>query len=186
MHTWKRPYAHTYIQIHKQAAKKNIQTNRQTTYDSIYVSYHGFTHIHAHTDSRTTRSFYAQCLVYWNTSAAPKTCSASWSPSKSPLSPCLLVTVSVTGSLVRDCVYGGWFYRTQFLILLWSNTPLLLFLLRSLYCLLLLLGQVGTDFMEQTIAILDSAVKSEDREEMHAILAAAVQFFYAMVMHKLG
>jgi hypothetical protein len=40
--------------------------------------------------------------------------------------------------------------------------------------------------MEQTIAILDSAVKSEDREEMHAILAAAVQFFYAMVMHKLG
>jgi hypothetical protein len=50
----------------------------------------------------------------------------------------------------------------------------------------LLLGQVGTDFMEQTIAILDSAVKSEDREEMHAILAAAVQFFYAMVMHKLG
>jgi hypothetical protein len=55
-----------------------------------------------------------------------------------------------------------------------------------LYFLLLLLGQVGTDFMEQTIAILDSAVKSEDREEMHAILAAAVQFFYAMVMHKLG
>ena len=56
----------------------------------------------------------------------------------------------------------------------------------SLYFLLLILVQVGTDFMEQTIAILDSAVKSEDREEMHAILAAAVQFFYAMVMHKLG